>query len=50
MPVGQVVGRMERELPVAEVVATLVRECEVTIERLRELAEERAAAGERAGG
>lgn len=37
MPVGQIVGRMNEVRPVAEVVATLVREAEETLKRLAEL-------------
>ena len=43
MPAGQVVGRMEEELPAEEVVARLVRECEETLEQLGRLAGDRAA-------
>jgi hypothetical protein len=34
MPVGQIVGRMNEVRPVAEVVASLVRETEEAIDRL----------------
>ncbi|MEO6085916.1 MAG: nitronate monooxygenase family protein [Umezawaea sp.] len=37
MPVGQVVGRMNEVRPVAEVMATLLREADETIERLGKL-------------
>jgi NAD(P)H-dependent flavin oxidoreductase YrpB (nitropropane dioxygenase family) len=37
MPVGQIVGRMNEVRPVAEVVASLVRETEEAIDRLNGL-------------
>jgi hypothetical protein len=37
MPVGQIVGRMNEVRPVAEVIASLVREAEEAIDRLNGL-------------
>jgi NAD(P)H-dependent flavin oxidoreductase YrpB (nitropropane dioxygenase family) len=37
MPVGQIVGRMNEVRPVADVIATLLREADETLARLAEL-------------